>query len=70
MGAFRCGRWQSARPLIRLHGLICGFELGLPAGFIPLGLCTGQPATHLGEHPPDVSGVGAHLGFQVGHPGH
>ena len=35
-----------------------------------LGLCMGQPAADPGVHPPEVSGVGAHSGFQVGLPDH
>ena len=53
-GAFRCGCPRAARMLIGLQG-------GSPA----LGLWAGQPATDRGAHPPEVSGVGAHLGFQV-----
>ena len=54
MGAFRCGCLWAARLLMGLHGRS-------PAS----GLCTGKPAADLGAHPPKVSGVGTHSGFQV-----
>ena len=39
-------------------------QAGLTTDFsIPLGLCMGRPATDPGAHLPEVSGVGAHLGF-------
>ena len=41
-------------------------SLGCAAGqSAALGLCMGQLASAPGAHPPDISGVGAQLGFQV-----
>ena len=51
---------QAAWPLIGLHAADPWLWACAP----------GQPATDPGAHPAEVSGVGAHLGFQVWSPGH
>ena len=73
----RCGPWQAARLLISLSaalGLSLAGWLGWLAalglsqaalGSAVLGLWVEQLASAPDAHPPEVSGVGARLGFHV-----
>ena len=61
--AFRCGPSQAARPLFSPSAALgLGRAAHLSAA---LGLCLGQLASAPRAHPPEVSGVGAQLGFQL-----
>ena len=54
--------------VVQVAGMICGFGPGVRGRSLAVGLCAGQPATELGTHPSELSGVGAQPGFQLWEP--
>ena len=64
-GAFRCGPSQAGSQAIDQRTCCFGPESSSAGGSAALGLCMGQVASAPGAHPPEVSGVGGQLGFQV-----